>query len=293
MVITVPATSANLGPGFDTLGLAINLRNEVEITPATTREVVIEGEGAEILKRARRNYFVEIFEETYRNLTKKEPKFRIHFRNRIPISRGLGSSSAAIIGAIKGAYEIAGVPLKREKLVSLALKYEPHPDNITPAAVGGFCTAKVKRDRVYFLKKFIPTTLKAVVVIPNRPISTARSREALKEEYKLRDVVANISSTAMITAAFFSERFEMLKYVVEDRVHQEERMKAVPELFKVREIALSNGALMATLSGSGSTYFCLAYRDDAYQIRDALATTFREFRVRVYHFDNYGVKVYN
>ncbi|MRJ06568.1 MAG: homoserine kinase [Epsilonproteobacteria bacterium] len=292
MVITIPATSANLGPGFDTMGLSINLRNEVEIVPSPYREIIIDGEGAEILRRAKRNYFVDIFEQTYRELTGKEPKFKIRFFNRIPISRGLGSSSSAIVGALTGAYEMAGVPIRKEKLISLALKYEPHPDNITPATVGGFCVAKVKRERVYFLKKFIPPLLKAVIVIPNRPISTSKSRGALKREYPLKDVVTNISSTAMITAAFFSERFEMLKYVVEDKVHQEERMKAVPDLFKVREIALNNGALMATLSGSGSSYFCLAYRDDAYQIRDALATEFRDFMVRVYHFDNYGVKVY-
>jgi homoserine kinase len=273
--------------------LAINLRNEVEITPSATKEVIIEGEGAEILRRVRRNYFVDIFEKTYRELTKKEPKFKIRFINRIPISRGLGSSSSAIVGAITAAYELAQIPIRREKILSLALKYEPHPDNITPATMGGFCVAKVKRERVYYLKKSIPPFLQAVVVIPDKPISTNRSREALKESYPLPDVVSNISSSSMITAAFFAQRYELLRYVVEDRVHQEERMKAVPELFKVREIALKHGALMATLSGSGSTYFCLAYREDAAQIREAIASAFKQFAVRVYNFDNYGVRVYN
>jgi homoserine kinase len=293
MVITVPATSANLGPGFDTLGLALNLRNEIEITPSDKIEIEIYGENADFLRKLPRNYFVDIFSEHYKYLTDKEPKFKFKFNNKIPLSRGLGSSSAVIIAAITAAYEAAQVPYKKDKIINLALNYEPHPDNITPATLGGFCVAKLRKNRVYFLKKFIPTYLRAVIVIPNRPISTQRSREALKKNYPLKDVVANISSSSMITAAFFSEKFDILKYVVEDKIHQENRMKLVPDLFKVREIALREGALMSTLSGSGSTFFNLAYKDDAYSIYAALKDNFKDFTVKILNFDNLGVKVYN
>jgi homoserine kinase len=293
MVITVPATSANLGPGFDTLGLALNLRNEIEILPSENIEIEIYGENADFLKKLPRNYFVDIFSEHYKYLTGKEPKFKFKFNNKIPLSRGLGSSSAVIIAAITAAYEAAQVPYKKDRIINLALNYEPHPDNITPAALGGFCVAKLRKNRVYFLKKFIPTYLRAVIVIPNKPISTQRSREALKKMYPLKDVVANISSSSMITAAFFSEKFDILKYVVEDKIHQENRMKLVPDLFKVREIALREGALMSTLSGSGSTFFNLAYKDDAYSIYAALKDNFKDFTVKILNFDNLGVKVYN
>ena len=293
MVITVPATSANLGPGFDTLGLALNLRNEIEIKPSNITSIEIYGENAEYLKGLKRNYFVEIFNEIYRNLTGKEDKFSFKFNNKIPLSRGLGSSSAVIVAAITAAYEMAQVPYKKDKIINTALNYEPHPDNITPATLGGFCVSKIKKNRVFFLKKFIPTTLRAVIVIPSKPISTAKSRNALKTHYMLKDVVTNISSTAMITAAFFSEKFDILKYVVEDKIHQENRMKNVPELFKIREIALREGALMSTLSGSGSTFFNLAYKDDAYNIYSALKDNFKDFDVKILYFDNIGVKVYN
>jgi len=293
MVITVPATSANLGPGFDTLGLALNLRNEIEIKPSNITSIEIYGENAEYLKTLKRNYFVEIFNEIYRNLTGKEDKFSFKFNNKIPLSRGLGSSSAVIVAAITAAYEMAQVPYKKDKIINTALNYEPHPDNITPATLGGFCVSKIKKNRVFFLKKFIPTTLRAVIVIPSKPISTAKSRNALKTHYMLKDVVTNISSTAMITAAFFSEKFDILKYVVEDKIHQENRMKNVPELFKIREIALREGALMSTLSGSGSTFFNLAYKDDAYNIYSALKDNFKDFDVKILYFDNIGVKVYN
>ncbi len=293
MVITVPATSANLGPGFDTLGLALNLRNEIEIKPAEYTSIEIYGENAEYLKTLKRNYFVEIFSDIYKNLTGKEDSFSFKFNNKIPLSRGLGSSSAVIVAAITAAYEMAQVPYKKDKIINTALQYEPHPDNITPATLGGFCVAKLRKNKVYFLKKFIPTSLRAVIVIPNKPVSTAKSRNTLKSHYPLKDVVTNISSTAMITAAFFSEKFDILKYVVEDKIHQENRMKIVPELFKIREIALREGALMSTLSGSGSTFFNLAYKDDAYNIYSALKDNFKDFNVKILYFDNIGVKVYN
>jgi len=293
MVITVPATSANLGPGFDTLGLALNLRNEIEIKRANSNSVEIYGENAEYLKKLKRNFFVDIFNEIYKNLTGKEDKFSFKFNNKIPLSRGLGSSSAVIVAAITAAYEMAQVPYKKDKIINLALNYEPHPDNITPAVLGGFCVSKLRKNRVYFLKKFIPTTLRAVIVIPSKPISTQKSRESLKTHYLLKDVVTNISSTAMITAAFFSEKFDILRYVVEDKIHQENRMKNIPELFKIREIALREGALMSTLSGSGSTFFNLAYKDDAYNIYSVLKDNFKDFEVKILYFDNIGVKVYN
>jgi homoserine kinase len=293
MIITVPATSANLGAGFDTLGLALNLRNEIEILPSERIEIEIYGENADFLRKLPRNYFVDIFSEHYKYLTDKEVKFKFKFNNKIPLSRGLGSSSAVIIAAITAAYEAAQVPYKKDRIINLALNYEPHPDNITPATLGGFCVAKLRKNRVYFLKKFIPTYLRAVIVIPNRPISTQRSREALKKYYSLKDVVSNISSSSMITAAFFSEKFDILKYIVEDRIHQENRMRLVPELFKVREIALREGALMSTLSGSGSTFFNMAYKDDAYSIYAALKDNFKDFSVKILNFDNLGVKVYN
>ncbi|NPA11763.1 MAG: homoserine kinase [Epsilonproteobacteria bacterium] len=292
MVITVPATSANLGAGFDTLGLALNLRNEIEIKPAQYTSIEIYGENADYLKTLKRNYFVDIFNEIYKNLTGKEDKFSFKFNNKIPLSRGLGSSSAVIVAAITAAYEIAQIPYKKDKIINLALNYEPHPDNITPATIGGFCVAKVKKNRVFFLKKFIPTNLRAVVVIPNKPVSTAKSRSALKSSYTLKDIVSNLSSSSMITAAFFSEKYEILRYVVEDKLHQENRMKAVPELFRVREIALREGALMSTLSGSGSTFFNLAYKDEAYGIYSALKDNFKDFTVKILYFDNVGVKVY-
>jgi len=292
MIICVPATSANLGPGFDTLGVSLNLRNEVEVKFSEVERVDIYGENSAYLKSLPSNMFVNIFSEVYKRLTGHNPTCHYIFNNKIPISRGLGSSSALIASAITMAYELAEIPYKKDRILNYALTYEHHPDNITPAILGGFCVAKVKKNRVYFLKKFVPNIIKAVVVIPNKPVSTNQSRTTLREQYVLKDIVTNISSSSMITAAFFSEKFELLRNSVEDKIHQEGRMKSVPELFKVREIALREGALMSTLSGSGSTYFNLVYRDDAYNVYSALKSYFPEFNVKMLNFDNMGVKVF-
>jgi len=292
LFISVPATSANLGPGFDTLGVALNLRNEVEVKFNNIQKVDIYGENAEYLKTLPNNMFVNIFKEVYKNLTGYEPTCHYIFNNKIPISRGLGSSSALIASAITAAYEMANIPYKKDKILNYALSYEHHPDNITPAILGGFCVAKLKKNKVYFLKKFVPNLIRAVVVIPNKPISTSQSRTTLKDSYQLNDVVTNISSSSIITAAFFSEKYDLLRSIVEDKIHQEERMKGIPELFKVREIALREGALMSTLSGSGSTYFNLVYKDDAYNVYSALKSYFPEFNVKILYFDNSGVKVF-
>jgi len=292
MIISTPATSANLGPGFDTLGISLNLRNEVELKFSDREKIDIYGENAEYLKTLPNNMFVTIFSEVFENLTGHKPKCHYIFNNKIPISRGLGSSSALIVSAITAAYEMADIPYKKDRILNYALTYEHHPDNITPATLGGFCVAKLKKNKVYFLKKFVPSLLKAVVVIPTKPISTAQSRTVLKEHYALKDVVTNISSASMITAAFFSEKYELLRNVVEDKVHQEARMKSLTDLFKVREIALREGALMSTLSGSGSTYFNLVYKDDAYNVYSAIKAYFPEFNVKILNFDNVGVRVF-
>ena len=293
MIISTPATSANLGAGFDTLGLSLNLRNEVEIKFSDYEKIEIYGENSAYLRTLPSNMFVNIFSEVYKNLTGYKPVCHYIFNNKIPISRGLGSSSALIVSAITAAYEMAEIPYKKDKILNYALTYEHHPDNITPATLGGFCVAKLKKNKVYFLKKFIPNLIKAVVVIPNQVISTNQSRTTLKEQYPLKDVVTNISSSSMITAAFFSEKYELLRNVVEDKIHQEARMKVLPELFKVREIALREGALMSTLSGSGSTYFNLVYKDDAYNVYSALKSHFPNFNIKILNFDNVGVKVYH
>jgi len=291
MKISVPATSANLGPGFDTLGLALNIRNHVIIKPAKFHSVSLRGEGANNPKLKDNNMFISTFNDFHQNFSNSQQQFRFEFQNEIPLSRGLGSSSAVIISAIASAYAIEGIELHDKKLLNLALSYESHPDNITPAVMGGFTVSTVHENEVFFIRKEIPKSLKAVVVIPNRAISTNLSRKTLPYKYSKEDLVFNVSHSSLLTAAFMSEDFRMLKRASKDRVHQYYRMKQMPELFAVQKVALRNGALMSTLSGSGSTFFNLAYGKDAVRLSKKLEENFPHFKIMICDFDNNGVIV--
>jgi len=293
MKISVPATSANLGPGFDTLGLALNIRNQVIITPARFHSVSLKGEGSDNPKLKDNNMFISTFNDFHHNLSNKKQQFRFEFQNAIPLSRGLGSSSAVIISAIASAYALEGIKLDNKKLLNLALSYESHPDNITPAVMGGFTVSTIHENEVFFIQKDIPKSLKAIVVIPNRAISTNLSRKTLPFKYSKEDAVFNVSHSSLLTAAFMTHDWRMLKKASKDRFHQYYRMKQMPELFAVQKVALRNGALMSTLSGSGSTFFNIAYAKDAQRLVKKLQDNFPHFRIFSCDFDNDGISIEN
>lgn len=292
MIIQTPATSANLGPGFDSLGLALDLNNQVTIKPSDFLTISIKGEGSHKPKLKTNNQFVSIFYNFYIKLIGKRDNFRFEFQNNIPFSRGLGSSSAVIVSAIASAYHLADVVLSRESILNKALFYEPHPDNIAPAVYGGFTASlTLKNEKVITQKKEIPSYLKAVMVIPNRPMSTLKSRAKMPKNISMQKTVFNLSHSAVLTAAFFSEDWKILQVASQDKLHQQMRMGAIRELFEVQKIALQNGALMSTLSGSGSSFFNMVYEDEALSLQKKLQEKFVNFRVEIYDFNNIGYSI--
>ena len=290
MIVSVPGTSANLGPGFDALGLAVDLRNTIEIKPSRFFSISVKGEGANFLKMKGSNIFLNIFNDLYKQLGGKRPdRYRFVFDNNIPISRGLGSSSAVIVSAIAAAHHATGKPVDKKKILDMALKYESHPDNITPAVHGGFNAAVVENRKVRNIRKEIPDTVKAVIVIPDKPISTKASRTSLPKKIFFDEAVYNLGRASMVTACFISGEFELLRYAARDRLHQHSRMSKLPVLFDVQKTAWNHGALMSTLSGSGSTFFSMAYNDDAPALHAALEERFPKFKVKTLEFDNEGL----
>lgn len=286
--IKIPATSANLGPGFDALGLAINLYNEIIIKPSSFYSVSIKGEGEKNARLKKNNMFLSIFNEIYQELTGKKDCFRFEFFNQIPFARGLGSSSAVIVSAIACAYEVALVKVDKSKILNRALFYEAHPDNISPAVYGGFVSSIVDDGEVFSLKKEIPNHLKAVMVIPDKPMLTEHSRSKLPKNFSMQKVVYNIARSSFLSSAFFSENWDMLRLGSKDCIHQDKRIESMPELAKIQKIALDNGALMSTLSGSGSSFFSMCYVDDALTIKEMLKKEFQDFRIEIFDFDNNG-----
>lgn len=289
MIISVPATSANLGPGFDCLGLALNFRNRFEIIPASKTKVQIIGEGEGRLRADESNLFVKIFRETLKTFEIRDEHFRFSFFNQIPISRGLGSSSAMIVGAISGAYLYAQKRFDRGAILNHAIRYENHPDNIAPATFGGFVISMLERRKVFYLKQSLPEEIKAVVVIPDRSMNTKQSRSILPREYSSKECIFNISHASFLSGIFLSGKWEFLNLASKDMLHQDRRMSIYPILKEIRKCALYNGALMSTLSGSGSTIFNLCYADDQSGLIKALYERFGQFRVLGLDFDNLGI----
>ncbi|EOA0652208.1 homoserine kinase [Campylobacter jejuni] len=291
MKILVPATSANLGPGFDCLGLSLKLFNETQIQKSGVFSISIGGEGSDNIFLKKNNIFVNIFYEIYEKLSGKKDNFRFIFQNNIPLSRGLGSSSAVIVGAIASAYYMSGFKVEKERILDEALIYENHPDNIAPATLGGFACSLVEKNKVYSIKKEIDKDLAAVVVIPNLAMSTEQSRQALAKNLSFNDAVFNLSHASFLTACFLEKKYEFLKFASQDKLHEINRMKNLPELFEVQKFALENKALMSTLSGSGSSFFSLAFKDDALALAKKMQTKFKDFRVQYLEFDDNGFEI--
>lgn len=292
---SVPATSANLGPGFDCLGISLGFRNYFSIKEAKEQSIVISGEGQANPHFTQDNTFVRIFTQTYKKLGGTS-QFSFTFQNHIPVARGLGSSSAIIIGALFSAFKMAGqIPNKRD-LLNIALNYENHPDNITPATMGGFNASFLKTNRngkesVVYLRQNMPKSVKSVMVIPQHPMSTKKARNVLPKTYSAKDCIFNLSHASVLSLAFGSQRWDLLRESSLDRMHEQVRMATFPILFHIQKLALNNGALMSTLSGSGSSIFNLCYSDDASRLVKQLAAKFPKFRVLALDFDNDGVKI--
>jgi len=143
--------------------------------------------------------------------------------------------------------------------------------------------------RFFSQKKHLPDYIKAVVVIPNKPISTAKSRTTLPRSYSKENAIFNLSHTALTVAAFFNEDWEMLRLATQDRFHQKVRMKMLPELFAIQKTAYEQGALMSTLSGSGSTFFSMVYDEDAGKLHDIFLKQYPDYAVKTLDFDNHGI----
>jgi homoserine kinase len=263
-VVHIPATSANLGPGFDVLGVALALYNEVHMEAEDghfssfrqnpTVNVVIEGEGASFLPHDASNRIVQAAFKVFEK-AKRWPKeaLRLKTVNRIPLARGLGSSSAAIVGGLCAANALTGGRLPLAVLVEMAVAMEGHPDNVVPAFVGGLCVAGVVKEETRFLKFAAPPNIKAVVCSPDRPLETQEARRVLPSRIPFTAAVFTSSRVAFLLSAFLQKRYDWLEFAMEDVLHQPARARLIPGLSAAIADAKKAGAYGAALSGAGSS----------------------------------------
>ena len=260
VTVEVPASSANLGAGFDCLGLALAITNRIEVeVRAWSRgniELTVDGEGRNELTEDRDNRFVRGLEAALRAARGELPEglgWRIAMRNQIPLARGLGSSAAATVGGILAGNALAGEALSTSEQLRLATEIEGHPDNAAAALLGGFVGSAGGPDGVEAIRFEAPRDLRAVLFIPDLRLSTDGMRAALPSSVPLADAVANLGAVAVGVAGLATGRYELLSRLTVDRLHEPYRAAFFPQLPRLVGAARGAGALGACLSGAGST----------------------------------------
>jgi len=260
VTVEVPASSANLGAGYDCLGVALELMNRVELeVRGWSRgdiELTVDGEGSGELTDDRENRFVRGLEAALvegRGALPDGVGWRISMHNRIPLARGLGSSAAATVAGVVAANALMGDPLDRETLLRIATGIEGHPDNAAAALLGGFVVSASTADGVEAVRFDIPRDLRVVLFIPELRLSTAAMRKALPKSVPLADAVANLGAVGVGVAGLAAGRTDLLARMTVDRLHEPYRAKVFPQLPRLVAAAREAGALGACLSGAGST----------------------------------------
>jgi homoserine kinase len=265
VTVEVPASSANLGAGYDCLGVALALTNTIQLeVRGWSRgeiELTVEGEGRNELSEDRANRFVQGFEaalEAGRGELPDGVGWRIVMHNDIPLERGLGSSAAATVGGLVAGNALLGGQLSTADLLRLASDIEGHPDNAAAALLGGFTVTARVGETVEALRFDVPRELRAVLFIPELRLETDAMRDALPAKVPLADAVANLGAVALGVAGMAAGRTDLLRLLTVDRLHEPYRAKAFPQLPRLIAAAREAGSLGACLSGAGSTVIAFA-----------------------------------
>jgi homoserine kinase len=259
--VTAPATSANLGPGFDCLALSLALRNSLSVTvlPVGAYDSTeIAGEGADALGSGMANLTVEAMRRFAAAHGRTLPPLALHMHNRVPLGRGLGSSAAAIAAGLAAAAVLLDLPYDPASLLEMGLEMEGHPDNIAAALWGGLTIGVVHKGKPLIHRIAPPPGLRAVMLIPDQFSSTVESRATLPATVSRRDAIYNAGRTSLLAAAFAENRLELLRAAMDDRLHQPLRGEAFVYLRAAIDAATEAGALGAALSGAGTSVIALA-----------------------------------
>lgn len=259
--VTVPATSANVGAGFDALGLALSLHNSV--TFEQSERIDIQSSDGSLIPTGTSNLVYRSAKAVFDQLGQPLPGLRIRQENPIPMARGLGSSSACIVAGILGANALLGSPLTRRQMLTLATSIEGHPDNVAPAMLGGFVSSVYDEGQVYTARKAIDETLAFAAFIPNFKLLTEKARAALPKTVERADAVYNLSRAALATAAFCDGDYELLKVATKDALHQQYRLPLIPGGERVFELAWDLGAYAVYISGAGPTIMAVVHRENS------------------------------
>ncbi|HHW41962.1 MAG TPA: homoserine kinase [Syntrophomonadaceae bacterium] len=279
VAVRVPATTANLGPGFDALGMALKLYNTVELeeTGGSGFHIEVTGEGEDLLPRDADNLVARTIEKVFRRVNSSLQGWRVRLDNKIPLQRGLGSSAAAIVGGLLAANAVAGSPFSREELLAQAIEIEGHPDNVAAALLGGIVAVAEQDGKYYYTNFTPPQELVIYAVIPNFTLSTKAARGVLPELVPMKDVVFNLGRVALLTSALKDGDWDLLTVALKDRIHQPYRSRLIPGMTEAFEAAEKAGAYGAVLSGAGPTL--IAFGPPGLEIGEAMGRVLRAYGI--------------
>ena len=288
--VKVPATTANLGPGFDCLGLALPIYSTV-----TVEETIMPGTGIEIniidetheqdlisIPTDENNIVYKAIELLYNSIGQTPSELKITIRTHIPIARGLGSSAAVIVGGLIAANELLGRPADEAALLSIATEIENHPDNITPAIVGGFVVASIEEDgSVVYSKMNWPKDWNITVCIPDYELATDIARSVLPPEVPMKDAIFNLKHTAMLVQAVNSHDEKLMKIALQDRLHQQYREKLIPGLKEINEALKHEENVMGVvISGAGPSILVISHGNNLNKIRETVSQVWLDLNVK-------------
>ena len=291
--VKVPATSANIGPGFDCMGLALPIYNIV-----TIEETVLPGTGVEInvisdsdavdptslehIPLDENSIVYKAVELLYNSIGQTPSELKITIHSSIPVTRGLGSSSSVIVGALLAANELLGRPADEAALLSIATEIEGHPDNVAPAILGGLIIAAQEDDgSVTYRKLEWPSEWAITVCIPDFELATEIARSVLPKEVPMKDAIFNAQRLAMFIQAVNTKDSELMKTALKDRLHQPYRMKLIPGLEKIMDnLKHFENVLGCVISGAGSTILVISEKNDLDKIRTIVKETWTDQNIK-------------
>lgn len=291
--VKVPATSANLGPGFDCMGIALPVYNTV-----TIEETVLPGTGVEInviadsdaidpmslshIPLDENSIIYKAVELLYNSIGQTPSELKITIHSSIPVTRGLGSSSSVIVGALLAANELLGRPADEAALLSIATEIEGHPDNVAPAILGGLIIAAQEDDgSVTYRKLEWPEEWAITVCVPDFELATEIARSVLPKEVPMKDAIFNAQRLAMLMYAVNTKDSELMKTALKDRLHQPYRMKLIPGLDKIMDnLKHIEDVLGCVISGAGSTILVISKKNDLDKIRNIVKETWANQNIK-------------
>ncbi len=290
--VKVPATSANLGPGFDSMGLCLGLYNEYEFEE-TEKGIEIVQDGFNYKNcPPERNLIYKAMKAVFDECGKSPSGIKIKIESNIPATRGLGSSAACIIGGMVGANAMYGLLGPRD-ILNLASKMEHHPDNVVPCLMGGFTVSYFDGKDVTYSKFNLGDEISLAVIYPDSKLSTGKARTTLPYKVSHQDAAFNASHAALVVSAIAGKKYHLLGEAMKDKLHQPYRMKMIPDMEEIFKMYKEAGAYGAYLSGSGPTLAAIIPTKDKESFRNFVTEKLsgKNYNFDIFGFDNMGTYV--